>query len=287
MKKPLIITFTAIGLAVILLCSFTFTSGMRGTPKESGLSPVPAESGNVAEPGNITEEIEDRGFTEFLFWDIDDFKTYMATGSTNQGDYAGRTSPPASAFVPVEYIEHAYVPLNTIFDINDSTFDTLSQVSFAYNPTRPGAVRFTYYFESYSISVEYYPTEFRNIDAVRVAVTPGAIHYSQYYAERQSEFTGWNAVRNSGSMMFSRGSGKYSAAYFKEESGNVYRVDCVAGNYLISIQNNYIVPENELEAAYTHFRTSGETAYFAALFSENDTVFRAAVDKINAGLAGK
>ncbi len=287
MKKALIITFTAIDLAVILLCSFTFASGMHSTPKEGGLSPATAESGNATEPGNVTEEIEDRGFMEFLFWDIDDFKTYMATGSTNQGDYAGRTSPPASTFVPVEYIEHAYVPLDAIFDINDSTFDTLSQVSFAYNPARPGAARFTYYFESYSISVEYYPNELKNTDAAGVAVTPGSVHYSQYYAERQSEFTGWDAVERSESMMFSRGSGKYSAAYFKEESGNVYRVDCVVGNYFISVQNNYVVPENELEAAYTHFRTSDETAYFAALFSEDDAVFRAAVDRINAGLAGR
>lgn len=257
----------SITISVIILCLFV-----------TGCTISRAGSHEEMHPDNINELDYNicREGTEFK--SLDEFKTYLEGISFEKGDETLSEDEQKSAEFKYGLLKEFYIPLDDLIPMNDSLWERLKSIT--YIPFWDNNLhRLTYCFDIFTI------------ETVFDSSPTAANDISGNLAERNTslpvtDYAAWKAEKSFSPGFLTRTDGNRSAIY-TIDNGRVESVKVLAGSCRIHITlNSHPEGKNAAEAA-EEFLTSPATAGFAALFSEDDTVFRAAVDKINAGLTGR
>ena len=213
----------------------------------------------------------------YEFPSIDDFKTFVATASTDASDYSAPISNLDGAAQWISEVRRDYMLPDSIVDFDSSLYGSLSRAGFRRGENETMHFFFDFNIFTFGIDMMHSPTAAKDISGVlseRNTTLPA------------TDYAAWKAEKSFSPGFLTRTDGNRSAIY-TIDNDRVESVEIIAGNYRIHITLNSC-PEGKTAAeAEEEFFTSPATAGFAAFFSDDDAVFRAAVDRINAGLAGR
>ncbi len=228
-------------------------------------------------PAGSTGQNADTHPVVYEFPSIDDFKTFVATASTDANDYSAPISNLSGAAQWISEVRRDYVLPDSIVDFDSSLYGSLSRAGFWQGENETMHFFFDFNDFTFGIDVLHSPTAANDISG-NLAERNTSLPVTDYAA--------WKAEKSFSPGFLTRTDGNRSAIY-TIDNGRVESVKVISGSCRVHITLNSH-PEGKTAAeAAEEFLTSPATAGFAALFSEDDTVFRAAVDKINAGLAGR
>ena len=204
-------------------------------------------------------------------------QTFAATASTDANDYSAPISNLSGAAQWISEVRRDYVLPDSIVDFDGSLYGSLSRAGFWQGKNETMHFFFDFNDFTFGIDVLHSPTAANDISGI-LAERNTSLPVTDYAA--------WKAEKSFSPGFLTRTDGNRSAIY-TIDNGRVESVKVISGSCRVHITLNSH-PEGKTTAeAAEEFLTSPATAGFAALFSEDDTVFRAAVDKINAGLAGR
>ena len=229
-------------------------------------------------PAGSTGQNADTHPVVYEFPSIDDFKTFVATASTDANDYSAPINNLSGAAQWISEVRRDYVLPDSIVDFDSSLYGSLSRAGFWQGKNETMHFFFDFNDFTFGIDVLHSPTAANDISGI--------------LAERNTslpvtDYTAWKAEKSFSPGFLTRTDDRNRSAIYTIDNGRVESVKVISGSCRVHITLNSH-PEGKTAAeAAEEFLTSPATAGFAALFSEDDTVFRAAVDKINAGLAGR
>ena len=209
------------------------------------------------------------------FSTIDDFNKFITTGSEKPEDYSAPPVPDIPTTM-LSTVRQFYITPESIIDFDTELFGKLKSVSF--KPTESG-MNYLFEFNTFVFSIT------AATDDISKSVKDTVKDYMDFY--NGVDYPDWKTAKEYSEGYVKRVSNSKCQVYYEKGNNILESVNVVVGNSMVKIWINDNPAGMTTAEAAEEFLTSPATAGFAALFSEDDTVFRAAVDKINAGLAGK
>ena len=228
------------------------------------------KGGSPAQSSSDTDPATESCPARFKFGSIEDFNTLLTTRSDKAEDYSTAPYPRIPSDL-VDRLIQFYHPLETIVDFDTEQYGKLNIFSFQ---ECDGWINFCYNFDTFSFSVS-------------VPTLPNPVAADETINSRTgADFQTWKADKEYSDGYVIRNIDDCRVVYTKKDNC-LDEIAFASDNYYIGMYIHENPAGMTTAEAAEEFFTSPATAGFAAFFSDDDAVFRAAVDRINAGLAGR